>query len=92
MHAFSLSSSDLCSSCAVCDNTRTVPRAFEHRAVQVYSDVDDTLQCSAGRSGAGIDVQLPHHDIYPGELHAFSAVSCAVTDKALADAPTSIRQ
>lgn len=43
--------------------------------MQVYSDVDDTLQCSARHLGAGVDVQFPHRFIYPGAVEFELALS-----------------
>ena len=39
-----------------------------YASLTVYSDVDDTLQCSHEHNGAGVDVQFPAKTIYPGAV------------------------
>jgi hypothetical protein len=47
---------------------------------KVYSDVDDTLQCSHEHNGAGVDTQLPSKTIYPGAVAFELALSRGVNN------------
>jgi len=47
----------------------------------VYSDVDDTLQCSHEHNGAGVDTQLPSKTIYPGAVAFELALSRGVNNE-----------
>ena len=54
---------------------------FSLLAPQVYSDVDDTLQCSHEHNGAGVDTQLPSKTIYPGAVAFELALSRGVNNE-----------
>ena len=49
--------------------------------VTVYSDVDDTLQCSAQHHHAGVDMQFPKGTIYPGAVAFQLALSRGLLNK-----------
>ena len=44
-------------------------------ATKVISDMDDTLVCSGGRWPAGCDNRIPRHEVYPGALRFFAAIT-----------------
>ena len=49
--------------------------------ITVYSDVDDTLQCSAQHHHAGVDMQFPKGTIYPGAVAFQLALSRGLFNK-----------
>ena len=57
------------------------PLHCARETVAVYSDVDDTLQCSAQHRHAGVDVQFPKGTIYPGAVAFQLALSRGLLNK-----------
>jgi hypothetical protein len=63
-------------------------QSCRHAWLKIFTDIDDTLECSGGNWPAGIDTRYPRHTPYPGVTAFYRELQYNARDLIDADVPT----